>query len=112
MLHLDLHGGVPIYRQVMDQVRRQILDGLIYEQLLESYLNDAGYRIGDEQVILMDDLGESTEAILAEHDSYSWDNLWQAIEQMDDELAQAWWGPEGSVSALQAAAEQDWLPNP
>ncbi|MEE4163664.1 MAG: SurA N-terminal domain-containing protein, partial [Woeseiaceae bacterium] len=33
------------------QVRRQILDGLIYEQLLESYLNDAGYRIGDEQVI-------------------------------------------------------------
>lgn len=24
---LDLHGGVPIYRQVMDQVRRQILIG-------------------------------------------------------------------------------------
>lgn len=37
--------------QQRQQVRRQILDGLIYEQLLESYLNDAGYRIGDEQVI-------------------------------------------------------------
>ena len=27
ILELDLHGGVPIYRQVMDQVRRQILIG-------------------------------------------------------------------------------------
>ncbi len=27
ILALDLHGGVPIYRQVMDQVRRQILTG-------------------------------------------------------------------------------------
>lgn len=27
ILDLDLHGGVPIYRQVMDQVRRQILVG-------------------------------------------------------------------------------------
>jgi GntR family transcriptional regulator len=27
ILSLDLHGGVPIYRQVMDQVRRQILIG-------------------------------------------------------------------------------------
>ncbi len=27
ILDLDLHGGVPIYRQVMDQVRRQILLG-------------------------------------------------------------------------------------
>ena len=27
ILTLDLHGGVPIYRQVMDQVRRQILIG-------------------------------------------------------------------------------------
>ena len=27
ILNLDLHGGVPIYRQVMDQVRRQILIG-------------------------------------------------------------------------------------
>ncbi len=25
ILDLDLHGGVPIYRQVMDQIRRQIL---------------------------------------------------------------------------------------
>ena len=27
ILHLDHHGGVPIYRQVMDQVRRQVLTG-------------------------------------------------------------------------------------
>ena len=27
ILDLDLHGGVPIYRQVMNQVRRQILMG-------------------------------------------------------------------------------------
>ncbi len=27
ILDLDLHGGIPIYRQVMDQVRRQILIG-------------------------------------------------------------------------------------
>ena len=27
ILNLDLHGGIPIYRQVMDQVRRQILIG-------------------------------------------------------------------------------------
>ena len=27
ILDLDRHGGVPIYRQVMDQVRRQILIG-------------------------------------------------------------------------------------
>ncbi len=27
ILDLDLHGGVPIYRQVMDQVRRQVLVG-------------------------------------------------------------------------------------
>ncbi len=27
ILDLDLHGGVPIYRQVMDQVRRHILIG-------------------------------------------------------------------------------------
>lgn len=27
ILDLDLHGGVPIYRQVMDQLRRQILIG-------------------------------------------------------------------------------------
>ena len=27
ILNLDLHGGVPIYRQVMDQLRRQILTG-------------------------------------------------------------------------------------
>lgn len=27
ILDLDLHGGVPIYRQVMNQVRRQILIG-------------------------------------------------------------------------------------
>ncbi len=27
ILNLDLHGGVPIYRQIMDQVRRQVLIG-------------------------------------------------------------------------------------
>ncbi len=27
ILNLDLHGGVPIYRQIMDQIRRQILIG-------------------------------------------------------------------------------------
>ncbi len=27
LFDLDLHGGVPIYRQVMDQVRRQVLIG-------------------------------------------------------------------------------------
>ncbi len=27
IFNLDLHGGVPIYRQIMDQVRRQILIG-------------------------------------------------------------------------------------
>ena len=30
ILDLDLHGGVPIYRQVMDQVRRQILIGHLH----------------------------------------------------------------------------------
>ncbi|MEM8816570.1 MAG: SurA N-terminal domain-containing protein [Pseudomonadota bacterium] len=33
------------------QVRRSILDNLVYEQLIENYLNEHGYRIGDEQVI-------------------------------------------------------------
>ncbi len=47
----------------------------------------------------------ATEAILAEHDSYSWDNLWQAIEQMDDELAQAW----SPVSHLNSVANSDEL---
>ncbi|KAA3614268.1 MAG: GntR family transcriptional regulator [Planctomycetota bacterium] len=31
ILDLDLHGGVPIYRQLMDQVRRQILLGQLQE---------------------------------------------------------------------------------
>ncbi len=33
------------------QVRRQLLDQLIVEQLIESYLNEHGYRISDEQVM-------------------------------------------------------------
>ncbi len=33
------------------QVRQQILDSLIYEQLIENFLNEAGYRISDEQVV-------------------------------------------------------------
>ncbi len=27
LLHIDAHSGVPIYRQIMDQVRREILSG-------------------------------------------------------------------------------------
>ena len=34
------------------QVRRNVLDQLIYEQLVENYLNDNGYRISDEQIML------------------------------------------------------------
>ena len=33
------------------EYRRQILDGLIYEQLIENYLNENGYRIGDERLV-------------------------------------------------------------
>jgi len=35
------------------QVRRNVLDQLILEQLVENYLNDNGYRISDEQIMLM-----------------------------------------------------------
>ena len=31
ILDIDFHGGTPIYRQVMDQVRRQILTGQLAE---------------------------------------------------------------------------------
>lgn len=31
LLQIDHHSGVPIYRQVMDQVRRQIVAGLLVE---------------------------------------------------------------------------------
>ena len=48
---------------------------------------------------------QATEAILAEHESYNWDNLWQAIEQMDDELAQAW----SPVSHLNSVANTEQL---
>jgi len=34
------------------QARRNVLDQLIYEQLVENYLNDNGYRISDEQIML------------------------------------------------------------
>ena len=33
------------------QVRQQILDNLIYEQLIENFLDESGYRIGDAQVV-------------------------------------------------------------
>ena len=33
------------------QVREQLLDQLIYEQLFENFLNESGYRISDEQVV-------------------------------------------------------------
>ena len=33
------------------EYRRQILDGLIYELLLENFLNDYGYRIGDDRLV-------------------------------------------------------------
>jgi len=33
------------------QVRRNVLDQLIAEQLLENYLNENGYRIGDDQIM-------------------------------------------------------------
>ncbi len=31
LLELDLHGGVPIYRQVMNELRRQIMTGRLAE---------------------------------------------------------------------------------
>ena len=31
LLEIDHHSGVPIYRQVIDQVRRQIMTGLLAE---------------------------------------------------------------------------------
>ena len=34
-----------------EQIRRQLLDQLIVDQLIENYLNDRGYRISDEQVM-------------------------------------------------------------
>ncbi len=45
------------------------------------------------------------EAILAQHTHYSWNNLWLAIEQMEDELAQAW----SPVSHLNSVANNDEL---
>lgn len=40
ILELDLHGGVPIYRQVMNEIRRQVLTGHLPEgQQLESVKN-------------------------------------------------------------------------
>ena len=40
IFEIDPHGGVPIYRQVMDQIRRQIMTGQIEEgEQLESVKN-------------------------------------------------------------------------
>jgi oligopeptidase A len=48
---------------------------------------------------------QATEAILAGHSRYDWDNLWQAIEQMEAELAQAW----SPVSHLNSVANNEAL---
>jgi oligopeptidase A len=48
---------------------------------------------------------QAIEALLATHDSYSWDKLWLPIEQMEDELAQAW----SPVSHLNSVANSDEL---
>ncbi len=48
---------------------------------------------------------QAIEAILADHSRYHWDNLWRAIEQMDDELAQAW----SPVSHLNGVANSEEL---
>ena len=40
LIDIDVHGGVPIYRQVIDQVRRFIMTGLMAEgEQLESVKN-------------------------------------------------------------------------
>ncbi len=48
---------------------------------------------------------EAIEAILAEHSHYSWDNLWQPIEQLEDDLSQAW----SPVSHLNSVANNEEL---
>jgi oligopeptidase A len=48
---------------------------------------------------------QATEAILEAHSSYSWDQLWRPIEQMEDELAQAW----SPVSHLNSVANSKEL---
>ena len=37
--------------EARDRIRRELLDSLIYEQLVQNFLNDNGYRIGDEQLV-------------------------------------------------------------
>ena len=44
---------------IREQVRRQVLDQLVVETLIENYLDDRGYRISDEQV--MADIRETPE---------------------------------------------------
>ena len=48
---------------------------------------------------------QAIEDILAKQTSYNWDNLWQAIEQMEDELAQGW----SPVSHLNSVANTEKL---
>ena len=31
LLEIDYHNGIPIYRQIIDQIRRQIMAGLLHE---------------------------------------------------------------------------------
>lgn len=48
---------------------------------------------------------QAIEALLAAQASYSWDTLWRPIEQMEDELAQAW----SPVSHLNSVANSEEL---
>jgi oligopeptidase A len=48
---------------------------------------------------------QATEAILSGDGRYNWDTLWRAIEQLDDELAQAW----SPVSHLNGVANSEEL---
>ena len=48
---------------------------------------------------------QAIETLLAENTQYSWENLWQPIEQMEDELAQAW----SPVSHLNSVANGEEL---
>jgi oligopeptidase A len=54
---------------------------------------------------LIDRNKQAIETLLGEMSDYSWDSLWQPIEQMEDELAQAW----SPVSHLNSVANSEEL---
>ena len=54
---------------------------------------------------LIDRNKQAIEALLEEMTDYSWDSLWQPIEQMEDELAQGW----SPVSHLNSVANSEEL---